>query len=64
MDGSVLSRFFPPMERLPEHADRKRRVHALLEQYAEFVGRSWKAAPESLLWPAIDTHLHRPPDGG
>jgi amino acid adenylation domain-containing protein len=64
IDGSVFSRFFPPFDLLPSAADRKSRVHHLLDQYAEFVDRSWKQAPESLLWQVIDTHMNRPLEAG
>jgi amino acid adenylation domain-containing protein len=62
IDGSIYSRVFPPFARPSGDPDRKNRVYDLLSQYAEFVDRAWKTAPESLLWQVIDTHLNRPPE--
>jgi lauroyl/myristoyl acyltransferase len=64
IDGSIYSRFFPPFARLSGDPDRKNQVYDLLNQYAAFVDRSWKMAPESLLWQVIDTHLNRPMETG
>jgi amino acid adenylation domain-containing protein len=64
IDGGIHTRFFPPFTRLPRDRDRKAQVDHLLGQYAGFVHRSWKLAPESLMWQVIATHLTRPTDAG
>jgi amino acid adenylation domain-containing protein len=64
IDGSIHTRFFPLFTRLPGDRDRKARVDHLLDQYARFVQRAWKLAPESLMWQVIATHLTRPMEAG
>jgi acyl carrier protein/lauroyl/myristoyl acyltransferase len=62
--GGVVATFFsPPFSTGSENEDRAARVYGLLAQYAGFLDRSWRLAPESLRWDLVDRFGRRPPAG-
>jgi amino acid adenylation domain-containing protein len=60
INGCIVMRFFPALSRPSLSSSRQDQIDNLLTQYATSVEKAWTLAPESLLWPVIDTHLNRP----
>jgi amino acid adenylation domain-containing protein len=60
MDGSLQMVIAPPFEVDPQKGDHNEQVYSILRQYATFVDRSWKAAPENMRWPAMERFLAKP----
>ncbi|MFN2298889.1 MAG: AMP-binding protein [Anaerolineales bacterium] len=59
--GRIHTAIHPPLDPGPESGERPERIYGLLRQYAAFVGRSWRAAPESVKWKGIRRHFQQPP---
>jgi hypothetical protein len=60
LDGSVHTAFQPPIEIPPSVVNREDRVFSILEQYAAFVDRSWRLAPEGLNWKLFEKIFLKP----
>jgi acyl-coenzyme A synthetase/AMP-(fatty) acid ligase/lauroyl/myristoyl acyltransferase/acyl carrier protein len=60
VDGSVHMAFQPPIEIPAGMTDREEQVYFILRQYASFVDRSWRLAPEALNWVSIKKMLRKP----
>jgi len=63
LDGSVHFTFFPPLVPRDMQAPLERKIADLVKQYAAFLERSWKSAPESVPWTKMDDYLRWPASG-
>ncbi len=59
-DGRLETRFFAPFDCGYDNAPRQDRISVLLRQYARFVERAWREAPESVPWFVMHKHLRSP----
>lgn len=63
LDGSVHFTFSPPLVPRDPQAPMEDRIADLVTQYAAFLERSWRSAPESVLWTKMDDYLRWPASG-
>jgi amino acid adenylation domain-containing protein len=60
LDGSIHMAFSPPIQISTGAADRGGQIYSILQQYAAFVDRSWRLAPESLKWSTLSKLFRKP----
>jgi acyl-coenzyme A synthetase/AMP-(fatty) acid ligase/lauroyl/myristoyl acyltransferase len=64
LDGSIRSTFFPPLIPADGNASVDGKITDLIRQYADFLERSWRSAPECVTWSKMEKHLDRPISDG
>jgi lauroyl/myristoyl acyltransferase len=60
LDGSVHFSFSPPLLPRDPRAPLEIKIADLVAQYAAFLERSWRSAPESVPWAKMDNYLRWP----
>jgi amino acid adenylation domain-containing protein len=59
-DGGMQMTFLPPFIIDKKSTDHEEQTYAILRQYAAFVDRSWRLAPEALRWAVMERYLKKP----
>jgi acyl-CoA synthetase (AMP-forming)/AMP-acid ligase II/lauroyl/myristoyl acyltransferase/acyl carrier protein len=60
LDGSIQMTFLPPFTMGEQDTNHEEQIYAILRQYAAFVDRSWRVAPEGLRWTVMERFLRKP----
>jgi acyl-CoA synthetase (AMP-forming)/AMP-acid ligase II/lauroyl/myristoyl acyltransferase/acyl carrier protein len=60
LDGGFRFTFFPPLAPSDPRAPLEGKILDLVRQFAAFLERGWKRAPECVTWPKMKKYLHWP----
>jgi acyl-coenzyme A synthetase/AMP-(fatty) acid ligase/lauroyl/myristoyl acyltransferase/acyl carrier protein len=58
--GRMHTTFLPPLDAIRSNGSHAAQVSDLMDQYAQFVGSTWRMIPESIDWPIMRNYFNRP----